>query len=89
MLTASFMKTLSTSIDHPRSSEQLSLLLHLNPQDLGMPMHARHQANANRSANSLRHSPLVSRSQASLPAVLDPTHIGHVFGHHTEVLAEV
>lgn len=74
----------------PETSEAISwfllLLIHLNTQNLGMPMHIRHQTHANRSSDRLRHSSLVDRSESRLVPMLNPPHVCHVFRHDAEVL---
>lgn len=52
-------------------------------------MHAGHEAQADGAAYGLCNLPLILGSQARLPRVLDAAHLGHILGHHGEVLQGV
>lgn len=49
---------------------------------------ARDETNADRAADGLGHLALVDGSEAGFADVLDAAHLGHVLGHHAEVLLQ-
>jgi hypothetical protein len=58
-------------------------------QDQRMPVHTGHEPKANCPPYGLCNFALVDGSEAGLARVLYPAHLGHVFGHHGEVLRAV
>lgn len=61
-------------------------LYHLGLQNLRVPIDTGHQSSTDGSSNCLGHLPLVDRPQSGLAIVLDPSHLGDIFGHDAEIL---
>lgn len=62
--------------------------LGLGHEHLRVPVDTRNQSQADRPSDGLRHLALVAWSEPSVLVVLDFAHVGHVLGHHAEVLQE-
>jgi hypothetical protein len=54
-----------------------------------MPVHTRHQTEADCPSDGLGHLPLVDWSQSCVFGVLDLAQLGHELGHHGKVLENV
>lgn len=74
------------TLSRPPDAESILQPRHRRPrlhlQHLRVLVHARQQPHAHRPPDRLCDFPLVHGAQAGVAAVLDPAHVGHVFGHH-------
>ena len=70
------------------SSPQSTLSPPLHVKDLRVSVHTRHETQSDGSSYCLGHLPLVDGTKTSVPVVLDPAHLTHIFRHHGKVLRE-